>query len=127
MFVSQNAAQLNIANLAIILDGLSTTLPIFIIIGIGFGAVRLGLFLRADTWALSGSVTNFALPALVLRALSQRPLAEIVNANYLLACTLGSLSDFLPMFSVAHIVQGRSGSVGAILSFGTISGRLLML
>ena len=70
---------------------LGITGPIFIIIGIGFAAVRMGLLARTDMRVLGVFVINVSLPALLFKALSQRSLGELVSAELLIAYTLGSL------------------------------------
>lgn len=73
------------------LDILAITTPIFVLIAVGFGAVRTGLFSTADVRALGRFVIQFALPALLFKTLSQRSFGEIMNLRFLLAYLLGSL------------------------------------
>lgn len=70
---------------------LSITGPIYIIIALGFAATRLGLFTKADMGVIGKFVVNFALPALLFKSLSQRPIGEILNSSYLLAYVTGTL------------------------------------
>ncbi|AKO95526.1 MAG: AEC family transporter [Marinovum algicola] len=76
------------------LDILAITGVIFVLIGIGFLSVRLGVFTSTDMDALGKFVINLALPALILRAVSTRPLGEIANLGYLGAVLFGSLAVF---------------------------------
>lgn len=71
-------------------DILAITAPIYLIILLGYALTRAGLFDRADMRVLGKFVVNLALPALVFKSLSQRPLLEILNPGYLLAYALGS-------------------------------------
>lgn len=67
---------------------LAITGPIVLVVGLGWAAVHSGAFDRALLPALGRYVIAFALPALIFRPLSQRPLAELLNAphaRYLLA------------------------------------------
>jgi hypothetical protein len=73
------------------LDILSITGPIYIIIALGFAATRLGRFAKADMGVIGKFVVNFALPALLFKSLSQRPIGEILNSSYLLAYVTGTL------------------------------------
>ncbi len=73
------------------LDILSITGPIYIVIALGFLATRCGMFAKNDMRVLGKFVLNFALPALVFNSLSQRTFAEILNPSYLIAYLLGSL------------------------------------
>ncbi|MDQ2696378.1 MAG: AEC family transporter [Pseudomonadota bacterium] len=97
---------------------LAVTAPIFIIIAIGFGAVRLELFSKADIRSLSAFVINFALPALILRALSQSSLDQIVNVGYLLAYALGSLAVLLAGIAVARFGKRRPLTESALYGLG---------
>ena len=72
-------------------DVLSITTPIFLLIGLGYGAVRSGLFAKAALPALGSFVITFCIPALLFKSLSQRSIAEVANTGYLLAYAAGSL------------------------------------
>ena len=74
------------------LEILSITSPIFILIGLGYFAVRAALFSRADMRVLGTFVIRFALPAMLFKALSERPFDEVMNSGYLIAYALGSLA-----------------------------------
>ena len=89
-----------------LLSILAITGPIYIVIALGFLAGRSGLFSRADMRVLGKFVVNFALPALLFTALSQRHVADILNGRYLAAYALGSLAVLL---------------VTTLLSFVTVS------
>jgi malonate transporter len=71
---------------------LAITAPIYILILLGFGLTRVGLFARTDMRVFGKFIVNLAMPALVFRALSQRTLEEIMHLDYLLAYSLGSLA-----------------------------------
>lgn len=73
---------------------LSITTPIFILIGLGFLSARGGLISREQVRGMGTFVINFALPALVLKALSENPIGEVFNWQYLTAYGLGSLAVF---------------------------------
>ncbi len=73
---------------------LSLTLPLFLLIALGYAAVRSGLFAERDTQALGGFVLYVALPALIVRALTQRSLDEVFEPHYVAALALASLSVF---------------------------------
>ena len=73
------------------LDILPITGPIYITILLGYLTTRMGLFAKADMRVIGKFVINLALPALLFKAISERPLAEIFNLSYLLAYLSGSL------------------------------------
>jgi len=100
---------------------LSLTLPLFVLIALGFAAVRSGLFGAADVRTLGSFVLYVALPALIVRAFAQRSLADIFEPNYVLALALGSLAVFglglllaralrLPRAAAALVGLGMTGS-----------------
>lgn len=97
---------------------LNVTTPIFLLIAIGYGAVRAGLVARDEVRPLAGFVLNFALPALIFRALAQRPLREIVDAGYLLAYAGGSLAVFGVVYLVSRRAQGDDAARGALKGMG---------
>lgn len=97
---------------------LGITGPIFIIIGIGFAAVRMGLLARADMRVLGVFVINVSLPALLFKALSQRALGELVSADLLIAYTLGSLLVGGLALGYVCLVQKRDLQSGAVLALG---------
>jgi hypothetical protein len=73
------------------LDILSITSPIYLIILLGFAMTRVGIFAKAEMRVFGKFVFNLALPALLFRAVAQRPIGEIVNVSYLLAYLCGTL------------------------------------
>lgn len=78
---------------------LAITGPIYLVIGLGFFAVRLAIFTKADTHVLGTFVVKFALPALISTSLSQWPVAEILNGRYLLDYAFGSLAVMFAAFA----------------------------
>lgn len=70
---------------------LAITGPIFILIAVGFGAVRLRVLAPTDMRALGVFVINFALPAMLFAAVSSGSFAQTVRLDLLLPYALGSL------------------------------------
>jgi hypothetical protein len=68
--------------------------PIFLLIGLGFLAVRTGLYAQTALPALGSLVITFCLPALLFRSLSQRSGSDVANGRFLLAYAAGSLVAF---------------------------------
>ena len=81
--------------------------PIYIAILLGYGATRMGLFGKADTRVFGKFVINFALPALIFNAVSQRPIAEVLNASYMAAYLGGSLT----MLVIGYFCARRLGKL----------------
>ncbi|GAB3375276.1 AEC family transporter [Azotobacter armeniacus] len=97
---------------------LSITTPIFILIGLGFFAVRFNLISREQIRGLGSFVITFALPALVLKALSNNPFQEVMNWQYLLAYCGGSLAIYLFGLLFALKVRREPLDTGAITALG---------
>ncbi|RYJ01689.1 MAG: AEC family transporter, partial [Acetobacteraceae bacterium] len=78
---------------------LALCLPIFAVIGVGFGAARLRLIQPAMVDAVGAFSFLFALPALLLRLMATQPLARSFEAGfffgYLGAC-LGITAPKMP-------------------------------
>lgn len=98
---------------------LAVTAPIYLVICIGFLAVRLGFFVKADSQVLGRFVLNFALPALLFNALASRNFEDVVHARYLAAYALGSLLAFGLMWCAARWWGRRETTVGALMSMGS--------
>ena len=106
---------------------LGITGPIFLIIAIGFIAVRGGLLGYGDSRALGIFVLNFALPALLFKALSQQPLGRLLNADLLMAYSLGSLLTLTLGIGFGCLLQKRGLQSSTILAMGmTISNSAFM-
>lgn len=70
---------------------LTVTSPVFILIALGFVAVRSGFLSKDELRVLGKFVLCFALPALLFRALAGRRFDELLDTRYLVAYALGSL------------------------------------
>ncbi|GAB3483572.1 AEC family transporter [Azotobacter salinestris] len=97
---------------------LSITTPIFILIGLGFFAVRFDVISREQIRGLGSFVITFALPALVLKALSNNAFQEVMNWQYMLAYTLGSLAVYLLGLLLALRLRREPLTTGAITALG---------
>ena len=73
---------------------LGITTPIFLLIGLGYIARWSGIIQRDQMQGVGVFVLYCALPALVIRALTQQPLEEVFKLNYLVAYALGSIAVF---------------------------------
>lgn len=103
------------------LQTLAITGPIYLVIGLGFLAGKLGVFSKTDMRVLGTYVVKFALPALVFTALSQRPVGEILNGWYILDYGLGSLGVMLLAFTWGWWRQGKSFTLSTLCGLGMAS------
>jgi predicted permease len=101
-----------------VLDILAITTPIFFIIGLGYLARAGGIIEAAPLQGVGTFVMYFALPALVIRALTKNPLGEVFNPSYLLAYGGGSLAVFLIGLTLATRLQRKPLGTGAIQALG---------
>ena len=97
---------------------LAITTPIFLLIGAGYLAMGIRLVNREQMQGVATFVLYFALPALVIRALTQNPLDEVFQPHYLLAYGLGSLAVFAFALLRALGLQRKPLSEGAIHALG---------
>jgi len=87
---------------------LAVTAPIFLIVALGFAAVRIGWIGPSDARALGGFVLRFAMPALIFKALSSRPLAEIADIRLLASYAAASLIAFAAVFACSRAAGGSA-------------------
>ncbi len=92
------------------LDVLSVTGVVFVIIGAGYLAVRFGLLGEAELKALTKYLMGLALPALLLNALGSRHFGEVFDIAYAGAFLFGSLAAFGIIYAVSRFVFGSRGS-----------------
>ncbi|WP_342247239.1 AEC family transporter [Pseudomonas sp. OTU5201] len=97
---------------------LGITAPIFILIGIGYLSARGRLVSAEQVLGMGKFVITFALPALVIRALLEKPLDDVFDATYLLAYGIGSQAVFWCGFLFARLVRKDSLSGSALSGLG---------
>ncbi|WP_163575176.1 AEC family transporter [Halomonas faecis] len=100
------------------LDILAITTPIFLLIAIGYLAIAGRIITREQVQGVGIFVMYCALPALVIRALTQNPLEEVFTPQYLLAYGLGSLAVFGLGLLLTLAWQRQPLSNGAIQALG---------
>lgn len=106
------------------LNVLSATGPIFIVVAIGYLLTRAGWFARRDISVLSRFVVTVALPVLIFVNIYGRPPSDIFEPTYLVTYAGAAMI----MFALAHLycrIRGRTSLRAAILSLsmgGTNNG-----
>lgn len=100
---------------------LSVTTPIYILIGVGFLAVRSGLLSKADNQALGRFVLYFCVPPLLFRAFAQRTLGDVINFPFLAAYAAGSVAVLLIGIVYARRVRGNPLPAAAMQAMGMCS------
>ena len=76
---------------------LNITGPIFLIVGLGYLSVRVGLFQKSDMRIVGRFVMLVALPALLFNALASRSFSDIVHYDYIAVYVLGSAVPMIGM------------------------------
>lgn len=104
--------------LASLFDILAITGPIYVLIALGFGAVRLRILAAPELRALGVFVISFALPALLFKALSQRGLGELIDVHALLVYVLASFLVAALGIGFTVFVQRRGLQAGAMTAMG---------
>ncbi|MGL4240362.1 MAG: AEC family transporter [Beijerinckiaceae bacterium] len=91
--------------------------PIFVVIGLGFGASATGLLSNRTADGLSDYVFVIAIPILLFRTLATAPLPQAQPWFYWLAYFAGLAAVWLAMALAARRVFGMSGPEVTIMSF----------
>lgn len=89
--------------------------PIFLVIAIGYGAVKSGLMPQAVVPGMGRFVLYFCLPALIFSTLAETAITDILEPLYLLAYGAGSLAAFGIGFGLTRLV-GRGTTAEASLN-----------
>ncbi|SDB80790.1 hypothetical protein GA0111570_103112 [Raineyella antarctica] len=96
---------------------LSATLPIFLVVGLGYVLTRRGMFRRADMTILSKFVVKVALPLLIFMNVSGRSATEIFNPTYLLTYAGAAMVMFALAFGYAKVL-GRTSQRATFMAMG---------
>lgn len=97
---------------------LNITAPIFLLIALGYAAVRHGLLTRNELTGLGRFVINFAVPSLLFNATAQRSSLDLLDFELLRVYTLGSLAVVAGALMVVCILQKHSLRTGVIYAMG---------
>lgn len=94
-------------------------LPLYLLIAIGFFAMRTKLLAPEAIPTLGAFVMNIALPAMMLNALMGQNLTEAFNLGYVLAYAIGSLAVFGAILLFFLQVLRKPFSHAVIAAFGS--------
>jgi malonate transporter len=101
------------------IDILTITAPIYLVIATGFVATRSGVFTKSEAQVLGRFVLHFALPAMLFSALAARDFAEVMNPRYLWAYGLGSLTAFAVSWWVSGWLAPQDNTLRALMGMGS--------
>lgn len=100
------------------LDVLAITGPIYVVIALGYAAVRRGWFAPADLRALGRFVATFALPALLFNALARQRVGAVVDPVYLVAYGSAGVAILAGAFAWKRRVRRVDAPRSAIVALG---------
>jgi malonate transporter len=100
------------------LDIIPVTGAIFALIALGYLAVRFKMFSPQDLRVFGKYVLNFALPALIFRAVAGRDLGEILDPGYLGAYLIGSLSVLTVGYWWCRVAARQAAIASAFQAMG---------
>ena len=106
---------------------LEIIVPVFGIVGIGYGAARLGLFRQEATKGLSAFVFDFAIPAMLFRAMATTALPAQIEWGYLISYFGGGYGAWVIGTLVSLYLFRRPGAEPAIAGMtGGFSNTVLL-
>lgn len=96
---------------------LAVTLPLYVLIGIGFLSVRFRYLAAADLAGASRLVMQVFLPAMIFLAIASRPLHEALHPGFIAAYTLAALGALGLGWLMARLA-GQGPAAAAIEAMG---------
>lgn len=102
-------------------------LPVFLVIGIGYLAVRLGLFSDTAVDGLMKFATNFAIPALLAVGIATLDLGQSFRPGMLFAYYGGALTGFVVGMLGARLIFGRDWEDCVVIGFAGFFSNTVLL
>ena len=99
---------------------LNITLPLFLLIGVGYSAVKLGFLSLEHNRGLGSFVLNFAFPALVFNAISSLDMKSAFIYEYVLVYGAVTIALYWAGFIISLKVLGRKTVHSALNGLGII-------
>lgn len=96
------------------------TAPIFLIIFTGFIVVRVGLISQGALPGMSKFVLFIALPSLIFSKLSIMPISELLDLDYIISYTTGSLGVLICGILVSRYLLKSSATFSAVKGLGCV-------
>lgn len=97
---------------------IGVTAPIYLLIALGYVALRRDWLTPEQLAGLGGFVMRFALPCLIFHALAQHTLADLAGMTYFIAYGGGSLLAYGISFFIAFSLRRQSLIIAALNGFG---------
>lgn len=102
-------------------------LPVFLVIGFGYGAARFGLFSDSAVDGLMRFAQNFAVPCLLFRSIATLDLSGAYDTGLLVSFYTGAFSGFALCFVGARYVFGRPLTDSVAIGFAGLFSNSLLL
>ena len=110
-----------------ILEILTVVIPVFLVMGAGHLATRVGVFSSSAVDGLMVFTQSFAIPCLLFRALADLDLAAVFDPRLLLSFYLGAVACFaLGILGARKLFRHRPGEAVAI-GFGALFSNSVLL
>jgi malonate transporter len=109
------------------LDILQIVLPVFIVVGVGYLAVRVKVLANGDVDSLMLFVQNFAIPCLLFLAIARLDLASVFRPQLLTSYYLGSIVCFALGIAGARLFFKRRPGEAVVLGFGAMFSNTVLL
>jgi predicted permease len=106
---------------------LDVILPVFLVIGFGYGAARFGLFSEASVDGLMRFAQNFALPCLLFRSIATLDLAGAYDVGLMVSFYAGAFSGFALCFAGARWLFDRPLTDSVAIGFAGLFSNSLLL
>lgn len=87
---------------------LNATVPIFILMILGFFFMKIGIFTESFTKTMNSFVFKVALPVLVFQDLSQEDFVAVWDGKYVLFCFLATLLSIALAIGTSYLLKDRS-------------------
>jgi len=100
------------------LDILLITAPIYLIIALGFGAVRYGLFEKTDMSLIGRLLVLIILPIIVFHTISKSDIADLLQWDYLAVYWLASVLAWVLAHQWARRWRGHEGAMSSFMALG---------
>ena len=102
-------------------------LPVFLIVGTGYAAVRLKLFPDSGIDALMKFASGFAVPCLLFKAMYQLELGTAIRSDHMVAFYGGSIVIFALAATISGRLFGRRPGEAVSVGFSAMFGNSVLL
>jgi len=111
----------------VILDILRVVLPVFLVAGAGYAAVRTGLFAPTAVDGLMVFTQNFAIPCLLFRSIADLDLGAAFDPRLLLSFYTGAVTAFALGILGARRLFGRRPGEAVAVGFCALFSNLVLI